>query len=79
MSPGSVCCELRGLDFANEPVCEYQGRREYCHPKFYKKTPNQLFLNNGDGTFHDISVQSGIRAIPAKAWAWLSLTTIMTV
>jgi hypothetical protein len=49
-----------------EPPCEYLGRREYCHPKFYKRLPNQLFLNNGDGTFKDISAASGIRAHPGK-------------
>lgn len=49
-----------------EPACDDRGRREYCHPKFYKKTPNQLFLNNGDGTFKDISAPSGIRAHPGK-------------
>ncbi len=49
-----------------EPPCMAQGRREYCHPKFYKKLPNQLFLNNGDGTFKDISAESGIRAHPGK-------------
>src|SRR5262249_2829123 len=35
-------------------------------PKLYKPTPNQLFLNNGDGTFRDASAQSGIRAHPGK-------------
>jgi enediyne biosynthesis protein E4 len=53
-------------DPATETPCEYQGRREYCHPKFYKKLPNQLFLNNGDGTFKDVSAESGIRAHPGK-------------
>jgi hypothetical protein len=50
----------------SEPPCEYLGRREYCHPRMYKKTPNQLFLNNGDGTFKDVSAASGIRAHPGK-------------
>lgn len=50
-----------------EPPCEYRGWREYCHPKFYKPTPNQLFLNRGDGTFSDASAESGIRAHPGKA------------
>ncbi len=54
-------------DAANEPTCEYRGRREYCHPKFYGKLPNQLFLNRGDGTFEDISAASGIRAHPGKS------------
>ena len=53
-------------DFAHEPVCTAPGGRDYCDPKFYKKTPNQLFLNNGDGTFRDISAESGIRAHPGK-------------
>ena len=53
-------------DIATEPACEVLGRREYCHPKMYKRSPNQLFLNNGDGTFTDISASSGIRAHPGK-------------
>ena len=54
-------------DINTEPTCEAApGRFDYCHPKFYKPTPNQLFLNNGDGTFRDISAESGIRAHPGK-------------
>ncbi|HJT87336.1 MAG TPA: CRTAC1 family protein [Bryobacteraceae bacterium] len=54
-------------DIRNEPRCEAApGRLDYCHPKFYKPTPNQLFLNNGDGTFRDISAESGIRVHPGK-------------
>jgi hypothetical protein len=49
-----------------EPVCLDNGHKEYCHPKFYGKTPNQLFLNNGNGTFTDVSISSGIRAHPGK-------------
>jgi hypothetical protein len=53
-------------DYAKEVVCEYRGVSDYCHPKFYKGLPNQLFLNNGDGTFTDISASSGIRAHVGK-------------
>src|SRR5579863_9443462 len=53
-------------DFATEPACESYGHREYCHPKMYKPTPNQLFLNNGDGTFRDASVEAGFRSHPGK-------------
>ncbi len=53
-------------DVDHEPVCEAYGHRDYCHPKMYKPTPNQLFLNNGDGTFRDASVESGLRAHPGK-------------
>ena len=49
-----------------EPACDYQGRKEYCHPKFYKKLPNQLYLNKGDGTFQDVSESWGIRGQPGK-------------
>jgi len=53
-------------DGDNEPVCESYGHRDYCHPKMYKPTPNQLFINNGDGTFRDASVEAGFRAHPGK-------------
>ena len=49
-------------DIATEKPCKLAaGGYDYCHPRFYKPTPNQLFLNNGDGTFRDISAESGIR------------------
>ena len=53
-------------DGKKEPDCKYNGKPEYCHPKFYKELPSQLFLNNGNGTFTDISVEAGIRAHPGK-------------
>jgi len=53
-------------DYSHEPVCEGYGHRDYCHPKMYKPTPNQLFINNGDGTFRDASVEAGFRAHPGK-------------
>jgi hypothetical protein len=54
-------------DANKEPSCEVApGKLDYCHPKLYKPTPNQLFLNSGDGTFRDISEESGIRSHPGK-------------
>src|ERR1700731_1338018 len=53
-------------DFEHEPDCEVGGHRDYCHPKMCPPTPNQLFLNNGDGTFRDVSAESGFRAHPGK-------------
>jgi enediyne biosynthesis protein E4 len=53
-------------DFNHEPVCQGYGHNDYCHPKMYKPTPNQLFINNGDGTFRDASVEAGFRAHPGK-------------
>jgi len=49
-----------------EPACTDGNRREYCHPKMFKATPNQVFRNNGDGTFRDISAEAGVRAHPGK-------------
>lgn len=50
-----------------EPVCQYEGRPEYCHPRLYGELPNRLYRNNRDGTFADISAAAGIRAHPGKA------------
>jgi hypothetical protein len=49
-----------------EPNCQYEGKLEYCHPRLYKELPNRLYLNKGDGTFTDVSKESGIRAHPGK-------------
>ena len=56
-------------DGEHEPVCTDGDHRDYCHPKLYQPTPNQLFLNNGDGTFRDASVSSGLWAHPGKGMA----------
>jgi hypothetical protein len=52
--------------YAAEPLCAYRGVADYCHPKFYKPLPNQLFLNKGDGTFQDVSTAWGIHDHPGK-------------
>lgn len=36
------------------------GYRTYCHPDLYEPLPNILYRNNGDGTFTDVSSESGI-------------------
>ncbi len=47
--------------FSNHPLCALANAADYCHPKFYKGQPNQLFLNKGNGTFEDVSASWGIR------------------
>ena len=49
-------------DPKNEPYCGdvRPGYRTYCHPSKYGALPNQLFHNNRDGTFSDVSATSGI-------------------
>ena len=36
------------------------GRRYYCIPRVFKPMPGKLFHNQGDGTFADVSKESGI-------------------
>jgi hypothetical protein len=45
-----------------DPPCTIGKSRTYCHPKYYEGLPNSLYHNNGDGTFTDVSVPSGIAA-----------------
>lgn len=45
---------------ATEVVCQNPQGRFYCHPDNYKGLPHQVFRNNGDGTFTDLSQASGI-------------------
>ncbi|MGH9757597.1 MAG: FG-GAP repeat domain-containing protein, partial [Candidatus Acidiferrales bacterium] len=42
--------------------------RWYCIPSVYQPMPCWLFHNNGDGTFTDVSRESGIAQSAAKAW-----------
>jgi enediyne biosynthesis protein E4 len=53
-------------DPAREPLCGDPKAPDYCHPRQYEGLPNALFHNNGDGTFSDVSVASGIRAHVGK-------------
>ena len=55
-------------DPAREPYCgeKAPGLRTYCHPRHYAPLPNQLFRNNGDGTFRDVSIDSGVWRHPGK-------------
>jgi enediyne biosynthesis protein E4 len=52
--------------YSDQPLCAIQGVADYCSPKFYKTQPNLLFLNNGDGTFKDVSKEWGLRNHPGK-------------
>jgi len=56
-------------DPAHEPVCKAGAVTDYCSPTAYQGLPNQLFLNRGDGTFADISAESGIRQWVGKGMA----------
>jgi hypothetical protein len=49
-----------------DPPCTIGKIRTYCHPKYYDGLPDQLYHNNGDGTFTDVSKSSGIGAHTGK-------------
>jgi tetratricopeptide (TPR) repeat protein len=55
-------------DPSQEPYCgvDKPGYRTYCHPSQYRPLANALYHNQGDGTFRDVSGESGIAAHPGK-------------
>jgi hypothetical protein len=53
-------------DYTKEHICGNKDQSDYCAPSFYGGLPNQLFLNQGDGTFRDVSAQWGLRAHVGK-------------
>ena len=44
----------------HDPVCLAGTERSYCDPKWYKPLPDTLYRNNGNGTFTDVSVETGL-------------------
>jgi hypothetical protein len=45
-----------------------KGERYYCIPRVYPPSRSWLFHNNGDGTFTDVSQETGIAKAMGKAW-----------
>jgi hypothetical protein len=62
----------RFVDFSKEKnkFCGNSATNEryYCVPRVYDPMPSWLFHNNGDGTFTDVSKESGVAQYPGKAW-----------
>src|SRR5215471_18893867 len=62
----------RFVDFNKEKnkFCGNRDKNErwYCIPRVYDPMPCYLFHNNGDGTFTDVSKETGIADSLAKAW-----------
>lgn len=42
------------------------GRLDYCGPEGFRGSPDILYHNNGNNTFTDVSMQSGIARVPGK-------------
>jgi len=55
------------LDLATGCGISPDGLRRYCIPTVFQPRSSWLFHNNGDGTFTDVTKQSGLD-IPGKAW-----------
>ena len=62
----------RFADFSKEKNvrCGFgqDNRRAYCRPTPFAPEPSWLFHNNGDGTFRDVSKESGIAKSLGKVW-----------
>jgi enediyne biosynthesis protein E4 len=64
-----VCCFVDFNKELNKPCGVHEdGQKHYCIPQIYSPMPSWLFHNNGDGTFRDVSKESGIAAHLGKAW-----------
>ncbi|MGB8654373.1 MAG: CRTAC1 family protein [Candidatus Acidiferrales bacterium] len=63
-------CRFGDFDKAKNKFCgnSATGERWYCRPSVYDPLPCRLFHNNGDGTFSDVSKESGIGGALGKAW-----------
>ena len=46
--------------FGSMVNCEYHGIKVQCGPAGLKGSPDNLYHNNGDGTFRDVSKQAGV-------------------
>ena len=61
-------CQFAQFDKASGCGIAKDGKRHYCIPRIFKPMPSWLFHNNGDGTFTDVSQESGIAKHLGKAW-----------
>jgi hypothetical protein len=46
--------------FGSSKTCKYQGIDVQCGPRGLKGSPDNLYHNNGDGTFTDVSKSAGV-------------------
>jgi|SRR5690242_4066309 len=63
-------CRFVDFDKSKNKFCgnEVTHERYYCIPRVYPPMRSRLFHNNGDGTFRDVSRESGIANVLGKAW-----------
>ena len=63
-------CRFVDFDKSKNKFCgnTKTGERYYCIPTAYQPARSWLFHNNGNGTFTDVSLESGIGKVRGKAW-----------
>jgi enediyne biosynthesis protein E4 len=63
-------CRFVEFDKSKNQFCgdPRSGQRYYCIPRVYPPARSWLFHNNGNGTFTDVSQESGIAKELGKAW-----------
>ena len=55
------------VQFDPEAVCRGKhSAPDYCNPQVFEPAGDRLFRNNGNGTFTDVTHQSGIAAMPGR-------------
>ena len=61
-------CGFAQFDKTMSCGVDKDGKHHYCIPRIFKPRPSTLFHNNGDGTFTDVSKETGIAEHLCKAW-----------
>lgn len=58
-----IVCNYVRFSFDDPKKCEVNGTRAYCEQVAYQGMPLTLYHNNGDGTFTDVTVRSGLEKL----------------
>ncbi len=66
-------CNYARFSFDDPQKCEYNGIRTYCEQKAYEGMPLTLYHNNRNGTFTDVSTQSGLAQFVGRALGVVSI------
>jgi hypothetical protein len=63
-----IICNYVKFSFTGpQPDCEFAGTRTYCEQRGYEGMPLTLYHNNRDGTFSDVSRESGLDRLAGRA------------
>jgi hypothetical protein len=69
-----LVCHYAEMSFDSAPHCEFRGTPTYCEPKAYGEGARlTLYHNNGNGTFTDVSAQSGVDKYIRRALGVLAI------